>query len=246
MTYLRIWAKDVPAARPVLLCLPQAGSGALQFQNWQLRLGSRATVCGVQLPGREDRWGEPVPDGIAEVVAAVVAELSDAGLRGRPLVVFGDSFGGLLAYEVARALGPAALVVCVCRAPVHWRRHGGLDEDDVERLASASVEDSALPPELRAELREIAAEVLRRDAALSETFRTPPDAEPLRCPVYAWGALGDETVTPAQLDDWREVTTGPLHRHDFTGGHRVSREDPLALLALLSGILSDLAEEEPA
>ncbi|MFE2514588.1 thioesterase II family protein [Streptomyces mirabilis] len=246
MTYLRTWTNDVPTVRPVLLCLPQAGAGALQFQNWQLRLGSRATVCAVQLPGREDRWGDPAPSGIAEVVETVVAELADAGLLGRPLVVFGDSFGGLLAYEVARAVGPAALVVCVCRAPVHWTRQGGLDDDDVEQLASASVEGSSLPSELVAEMREIAAEVLRRDAVLSTTFRIPPDAEPLRCPVYAWGAVHDEKVTPAQLDDWREVTTGPLHRHDFTGGHRISREDPLALLGQLSEVLSDLAEEEPS
>ncbi|MFD7714493.1 thioesterase II family protein [Streptomyces sp. NPDC059814] len=246
MTYLRTWTNDVPAARPVLLCLPQAGAGALQFQNWQQRLGSRATVCAVQLPGREDRWGEPPPSDIAEVVATVVAELAGAGLLGGQLVVFGDSFGGLLAYEVARAVGPAALVVCVCRAPVHWSRQGGLREDEVEELASASVEGSSLPSELVAELREIAAEVLRRDAELSRTFVTPPDAEPLRCPVYAWGALSDGTVTPAQLDDWREVTTGPLHRHDFTGGHRVSRDDPLALLGRLSALLSDLVEEEPS
>ncbi|GLX47280.1 thioesterase [Streptomyces hygroscopicus subsp. hygroscopicus] len=246
MTYLRTWPNGTPEAAPVLLCLPQAGASALQFQDWQRRLGSRAMVCAVQLPGREDRWGEPAPSGIAEVVGAVVAELADAGLLGRPLVVFGDSLGGLIAYEVARAVGPSALVVCVCRAPVHWARQGGLREDDVERLASASVAGSDLPPELAAELRDIAAEVLRRDAALSATFREVPGAEPLRCPVYAWGALADETVTPAQLDDWRAVTTGPLHRHDFDGGHRVSREDPGALLGRLSHVLADLAEEEPS
>ncbi|MET7288406.1 thioesterase domain-containing protein [Streptomyces sp. NPDC005573] len=246
MTYLRTWTKDTPADRPVLLCLPQAGAGALQFQNWQLRLGTRATVCAVQLPGREDRWGDPAPSGIAEVVGTVIAELADAALLDGPLVVFGDSFGGLLAYELARALGPAALVVCVCRAPVHWARQNGLDDDDVEQLASASVEGSSLPPELAAEMREIAAEVLRRDAVLSTTFRLPPDTEPLRCPVYAWGAVHDEKVTPAQLDDWHEVTTGPLHRHDFAGGHRISRDDPLALLGRLSEVLSALAEEEPS
>ncbi|MEU9210824.1 thioesterase domain-containing protein [Streptomyces sp. NPDC048415] len=246
MTYLRSWPNGASAAVPVLLCLPQAGAGSFQFQDWQVRLGSSATVCAVQLPGREDRWGEPAPSSIAEVVGAVVAELADAGLLDRPLVVFGDSLGGLIAYELARAVGPSALVVCVCRAPVHWARQGGLRDDDVERLASASVDGSTLPPELVTELRDIAAEVLRRDAALSTTFRDAPGAQPLRCPVYAWGAVADETVTPAQLDDWRDVTTGPLHRHDFIGGHRVSREDPVALLGRLSQVLADIAEEEPS
>lgn len=246
MTYLRNWASDASASVPVLLCLPQAGAGALQFQGWQVRLGSSATVCAVQLPGREDRWGEPAPSSIDEVVGAVVAEMADAGLLDRPLVVFGDSLGGLIAYELARVVGPSALVVCVCRAPVHWARQGGLREDDVERLASASVDGSTLPPELAAELRDIAAEVLRRDAALSATFRSGPGTEPLRCPVYAWGAVADRTVTPAQLDDWRDVTTGPLHRHDFIGGHRLSHDDPVALLGRLSRVLADIAEEEPS
>jgi surfactin synthase thioesterase subunit len=246
MTYLRSWPNGASPAAPVLLCLPQAGASALQFQDWQVRLGPSATVCAVQLPGREDRWGEPPPASIAEVVGAVKAELADAGLLDRPLVVFGDSLGGLIAYELARAVGPSALVVCVCRAPVHWARQGGLHEDDVERLASASVEGSELPPELVAELRDIAAEVLRRDAELSKTFHDVPGTEPLRCPVYAWGAVADETVTPAQLDDWRDVTTGPMHRHDFAGGHRISRDDPGTVLGRLSRVLADIAEEEPS
>ncbi|MGJ5753603.1 surfactin synthase thioesterase subunit [Streptomyces puniciscabiei] len=246
MTYLRSWPNGASAAVPVLLCLPQAGASALQFRDWQVRLGSSAAVYAVQLPGREDRWDEPAPSSIAEVVGAVVAELADAGLLDRPLVVFGDSFGGLIAYELARAVGPSALVVCVSRAPAHWARQGGLHDNDVERLASASVEGSTLPSALVAELRDIAAEVLRRDAELSKTFRDAPGTEPLRCPVYAWGAVDDETVTPAQLDDWREVTTGPLHRHDFVGGHRISRDDPVTVLGRLSHVLAGIAEEEPS
>lgn len=246
MTYLRSWPNDAPDLGPVLLCLPQAGASALQFQDWQKRLGSIAAVYAVQLPGREDRWGEPAADSLNQVVSAVATELIDARLSDRPLVVFGDSLGGLIGYELARAVQPTALVVCVCRAPAYWAQQGGLNDADVERLANAVVNDSTLPPQLIAELRDIAVDVLRRDAALSQTFQTAPDTDPLHCPVYAWGAVADETVTAAQLDDWRHVTTGRLHRHDFLGGHRISRDDPDAVLGQLSQVLADIAKENPS
>jgi len=240
MTYLRSWPQPdgATAAGPFLLCLPQAGAGAGHFRDWQQRLGATATVLAVQLPGREDRWSDPAPAGVAEVARAVAGELASLAGPGRPVVIFGDSFGGLIGYELARLVDPAALVACVCRAPGYWARQGGITDADVDRLATAASEGADLPPTLAAELRELAAEVLHRDAALSATFRLPPDASLLHCPVHAWGAAEDPTVTASQLDDWGAVTTGPLYRHDFAGGHRVSRDDPAAVLGMLSQVLA--------
>jgi surfactin synthase thioesterase subunit len=55
------------------------------------------------------------------------------------LLVFGQSFGGLLGYEVVRRLGehhgrwPVALVVAACRSPEQWVGTApGLAEDDLD------------------------------------------------------------------------------------------------------------------
>lgn len=244
MSYLISWPAAAPADpdphTPVLLCLPQAGAGAGRFRAWQERLSSRATVLGVQLPGREERWSDPPPRDLDEVVESVVAELFRTVDRGRPVVVFGDSFGGLIGYEIARALRPRALIACVCRAPEHWGRTGGITEADVQNLIGMALTDQELPQELADEIRQLAAESLSRDVALSRTYQHRPGPE-LDCPVYAWGAVGDDTVSSQHLDDWRASTTATCHRHDFQGGHRVSVEETDAVLSETARVLDAVA-----
>ena len=240
MSYLISWPAVAPPEPtpeiPVLLCLPQAGAGAGRFRAWQERLAPHATVLGVQLPGREERWTDPAPHDLAEVVESVVSELSRLVDRGRPTVIFGDSFGGLIGYLIAGVLRPQALIVCVCRAPEYWSRTGGISETDVAYLVDLAPSYSPLPDALAEEVRQLAAESLMRDVLLSATYRHR--AEPgVSCPVHAWGALADDTVSAQQLDDWRTATTGTLHRHDFQGGHRVSVDELDAVLARVADVL---------
>ncbi|MFC7648963.1 thioesterase II family protein [Streptosporangium lutulentum] len=131
--WLVSWLPE-PYTRPTLLCLPQAGAGCGQFRPWQDALGTEVSVVGVQLPGRENRFTDPPAHSVGEVVDAVVAELAGALTPGLPLVVFGNSFGGLLGYEITRRLGyhhdrwPDALVVAACRPPACGQRGRGLVE----------------------------------------------------------------------------------------------------------------------
>ena len=246
MSYLISWPAVAPPdptpSTPVLLCLPQAGAGAGRFRAWQERLSPLATVLGVQLPGREERWTDPQPLDLDEVVDSVVTELSGTVDRGRPTVIFGDSFGGLIGYQIARVLRPRALIVCVCRAPEHWASTGGITEADVTNLVGAVMADPHLPAGLGEEIRQLAAESLRRDVVLSATYRH--QAEPqLSCPVHAWGAVQDDTVTSQHLDDWRAATTATCYRHDFAGGHRVSVEEFETVLSRTASVLGIAATE---
>ncbi len=63
-----------PASVPALVCVPPAGAGCQQFRSWQERLGARAAVYGVQLPGRENRWHDAMPATFDEAVDAATAE----------------------------------------------------------------------------------------------------------------------------------------------------------------------------
>ncbi len=108
--------------RPTLLCVPPAGSGCGRFREWQTELGDSVAVVGVQLPGREERLGEAHPSTLDEIVAAVAREAVEFADPDQPLVVFGESFGGLIGYELTRRLGeqgrwPAAMVLAACEPP---------------------------------------------------------------------------------------------------------------------------------
>ncbi|MER7109350.1 thioesterase II family protein [Streptomyces sp. NPDC000229] len=230
---------------PALVCLPPAGAGCRRFGSWQHPLAGTAEVFGVQLPGREDRWHEPMPDTFDQAVDTIVTALTRRLGRSRPLVLYGHSFGGLLAYEVARRTTPYALVVSGCRAPARapgtGRRTAGspVREDELDRLLDT--DDPGLDPGqahgLRdLELRELALEMLRKDAALSRSYTHRPEPR-LRVPVHVWGADDDATVTPAELDRWAAATTGPLHRRQVPGGHHAVLRRPQQLLAHLAELL---------
>lgn len=237
--------RPAPYTRPTLLCLPQAGAGCGQFRPWQDALGTEVSVVGVQLPGRENRFTDPPARSVEEVVGAVVAELAAALPPGLPLVVFGNSFGGLLGYEIARALGrrhghwPDALVVAACRPPGMWSGAGrGLVESE-EELARLLAARGLGEDELDEDSRELALEILRQDARLSLTYTHDGGGVP--CPVEAWGGEADETVTPDQLGGWRDHADGGFRRRLFPGGHYFSLERPGAILPLLRALLLDTA-----
>jgi surfactin synthase thioesterase subunit len=218
--------------RPVVVCLPQAGSGCGVFRSWQEVLNGEAAVVGVQLPGRENRFTDPpvasFADAVAEIVAALVA------LGPRPTILFGQSLGGLLAYEVARALpqAPVALVVAASRAPhLSGRAAGSITVDRLDELANTLV-----GKELDDDMRELAMDVLRQDAELSATYEDPGHA-PAPCDLHAWGGDADELVPAAHLAEWSAYTSRTFHIRQFAGGHDfclTSAAAPTAMRALLA------------
>jgi surfactin synthase thioesterase subunit len=200
-------------SRPVLVCLPQAGSGCGVFRSWQAELGDEVTVVGVQLPGRERRFTDPPPESFAHAVAEIVAALVDLG---RPSVLFGHSLGGLLGYEVARTLPepPAALVVAASRPPHRGGRAAGSIAGDTEEGFARTLAAKGLDEEMR----ELALAVLRQDAELARTYEDPAGA-PVPCDLHVWGGAADGLVCAADLAEWRRYAGRAFHLRQFDGGH---------------------------
>ncbi|MGW0607472.1 thioesterase II family protein [Streptomyces sp. NPDC002644] len=238
-TWISTWpAGPGDAELPVLLCLPPAGAGCHQFRSWIPALTGIAQVHGVQLPGRETRWHEPMPDTFGEAVDAVAEELRPIVAAGRRLVVFGHSFGGLLGYEVARRVTPDALVVSGCRAPGHWDGAGrGIvdDADELDKLFDTAGLDPAFLDE---DTRALMVAMLRKDAVLSLSYTHVP-GDPVPAPVHAWRARGDETVTTDDMAGWAAVTSRGFRLHHVDGGHHAVLRRPEPLLAHLTGLLRD-------
>jgi surfactin synthase thioesterase subunit len=198
--------------RPVLVCLPQAGAGCGVFRSWQEVMGDAATVVGVQLPGRENRFTDPMPESFAAAVADIVAAVAEL----RPSVLFGHSLGGLIGYEVARALpAPPSVLVVAAALPPHrsGRVAGSIALDTDEGFAKTLAEK-----ELDEDMRELAMETLRQDAALSATYTDPGGAQ-VACDLHAWGGDDDERVPAARVAEWRDYTAGAFHTRQFPGGH---------------------------
>ena len=230
--WLVSWS-GTPQGRPTLLCVPPSGSGCGRFRAWQAELGDAVAVVGVQLPGREERLGEPHPSSLEEVVAAVTEQAVELADPDQPLVVFGESFGGLIAYELTRGLAergrrPVAMVLAACEPP-HLRR----DPEDLVASARQSLAGRGLDDDTT----ELVIELVRKDGSLVEGYRIP--AQPgVDSEVHVWGGDDDDLVAPAQLDEWARFLGREVVRRQFAGGHSFAMGHAVEIPRLLGEIVA--------
>jgi medium-chain acyl-[acyl-carrier-protein] hydrolase len=196
------------------------------------------------MPGREGRLRERPFTSLADLIDAVRQALLQ--VLERPFALFGHSLGALVAFEFARSvrnahgLSPVRLFVSARRAPPRREPHSPL-----YCLPDAALVDevrrrwNGIPPEVLREpaLMEFLLPTLRADLALGETYvyRTEP---PLACPISCFGGRDDQTLTPADLAEWRDQTAADFRLQMFQGDHFFLKSAPEALLRALASDLS--------
>lgn len=206
-----------------LVCLPYAGGGATVFHHWADAFPSDVEVRVVQLPGRQDRLVEPALQSVAQAVDGIAAALPM--LAPAPLVLYGHSYGAILAFELAAklrhtALRPRALVVAARRAP-HLPMSGvamsALPDAEFKELLHLryGMPRSVLDNHA---LMEIAMPTLRADFTAVETYQYVP-AAPLEIPITALHGMQDPLVSREEMAAWGQVSALPLRFHEVDAGH---------------------------
>ncbi len=233
-----------PAARLRLICFPYAGGGASAFRDWADAIPEDIELCVVQLPGREHRLAEPLMTNMSELVEALTHELM--AYSDRPFAFLGHSMGAIVAYEVAcrlRATGaaqPTHLFVSARAAPQlenHSEPLRFLDNAQFMRRLHQAY--GAVPEAIRqsARLQDVFLPILRADVELLETH-TDAAADPLDCPITAFGGAGDPAISAAMLEGWRERTSAVFDQHEFPGDHFFIYEEREAVMATMLDCLS--------
>jgi medium-chain acyl-[acyl-carrier-protein] hydrolase len=231
-----------PRARLRLFCLPHAGGGASAFRGWADVLPAEVEVCLVQLPGRENRIGEPAFERMEPLVEALTGAMDE--FLDRPFAFFGHSNGALIGFEVARTLrarsrpGPVHVFPSGRRAP-----DLPADRPPIHALPQAEFlaelqELGGLPAQLleHRELLEMIVPTLRADVSIHETYAFG-EQPPLACPATAYGGVADPRVSRAQLEAWARHFAGPFTLRMFPGGHFYLHDDRDTVLRALSGDL---------
>ncbi|RMH19354.1 MAG: thioesterase [Acidobacteria bacterium] len=238
------YRKALPAPALRLFCFPNAGGGASIFRHFAAGpLPPEVEVCAVQLPGRENRLGEPpfkraVP--LADALAGALAPYLD-----RPFAFFGHSMGTVIGFELAhrlRAAGlpePSLLVMAGRQAPhLPPKRepvHALPDADLIARLREYDGTPQAVLE--HEELMTLMLPLLRADFELVETYEVP-ERPPLSCPIAVYGGLEDRDAPRPDLEAWGELTAGACRVRMFPGGHFfLHRDRRLALTALAEDLL---------
>ncbi|MEV7189640.1 alpha/beta fold hydrolase [Kitasatospora sp. NPDC093102] len=235
--------RDDDSCDTKLVCFAPAGAGASTFRTWAPRLPSDVGVLAVRYPGREDRFGDPIPSRLEDLVDDIADALAD--LTRHRLVFFGHSMGATVAHEVAlrlqeRGCPPAALCVSG-RRPTHALAGRpvifGTDEEIIAHVVSFDARSAEIFED--AGLREIVLPAVRADYRLVDGFDGGPRPL-LDCPVYGYAGDQDTQVTPDQMRRWAELTRGAFRILVLPGGHFYLRPEEAALLADLSGVLADV------
>ncbi|HEX7175429.1 MAG TPA: thioesterase II family protein [Pyrinomonadaceae bacterium] len=227
-----------PQAELRLFCFPYAGGGETIFRRWPSHLPSTIEVCAAQLPGRGRRMKEP-PRTRLSTLAREIADAARPYLD-KPFALFGHSMGAVIAFELARLLrretgtAPLRLFVSGHRAPQIPKSvpsiHNLPEEDFFEELRRFN----GTPAEVleHRELMGLMLPLLRADFELIETY-TYTDAEPLDCPITAFGGERDVSVSRAELERWREQTAANFFLHMFEGDHFFLNEAGPRLLQII-------------
>ena len=207
-----------------LICFHSMGVGASLFTNFLLNPPTGCDILAVQTPGRENRITEPVLESVDQLVDQVVPHLLP--LFDRPVMIWGHSYGGIVAGEVIRRLRerhqqePVHFLVTGTVAPhlIHlWQKRevmlkAMVADNSPEYLISLSryVDD---PEFLKAIIP-----LMRRDWPLLRNYRFQPTA-PLQCPITAFAARQDDMVYTDEIREWSQQTKGGFELIEVDGDH---------------------------
>ena len=213
-----------PGARLRLLLIPHAGGGASAFRGWAEALPPEVEGCTVQLPGRENRMGEPAFDRLPALVEALAGALER--WRDLPYAVLGHSNGALIGFELARHArrtgtpGPVHLFASGRRAPHLPSRLRDVHQLPQDELVAELAELGGMPREVleHPELLALLVPLLRADMALTETY-DHRDEPPLDTPITAMTGTEDPKVSLDEAEAWGRHTSGGFRLHTFPGDH---------------------------
>ena len=234
------------AARMRLFCFPYAGGGASAFISWRSLLRPTGVdVCCVQLPGRETRFNESPFTAMDELAFQTCDGIEP--YLGLPFSFFGHSMGALACFEITSELTrrgrmlPEWLLISGS-IPPHRRPVESLHTLPTDEfIDTVARRYNGLPRAVLAdkELLDIVVPILRADFALTERYRIET-VRALPVKIAAFGGRWDESVPPAKLQYWRDLTAQPERFQVmlFDGDHFFFNDQRQQLLAEIVRLLT--------
>jgi surfactin synthase thioesterase subunit len=233
-----------------LVCFPWCGAGASVYRRFAAGLPDHIELLSVQLPGREDRFGESRLRSMTHIVEHMMEDLLP--LCDRTLVLFGHSMGALVAYETVLALRgrigrePDLLIVSGHDAPAgrsdrEQRWHIAGEEAFIENLRRLG----GTPAEILAdrEMMRALMPMLRADYEALETY-APQPALPLSCPLFVCAGEDDGEISRDGINAWRGHASGKCHVQWFDGDHFYLHSQPRVLTRQFAAWIAELGCSE--
>ncbi len=221
-----------------LFCFPYAGGGASLYRSWLSQSSVQCEICPIQLPGRENRFGEPMFTDMDTLVNALAGELQP--YLHIPFAFFGHSMGGLTAFTLTRYLRrhgmaqPSHLFLSAQAAPQLPPSRKNLHMLDDRAFIDAIADLGGTPRAVleNQELMRLMLPLLRADFTMYESYKYTEEP-PLDCPIDVFGGLDDHLAPETLLRPWQEQTTGTFALTFFPGDHFFLHNQRQSLLQII-------------
>lgn len=206
------------------------------FGKWLTEFDTRIEAIITHYPGRGSRHNEQPIKQIKTLVERLAQAIQP--YLDKPFAFFGHSFGGLIAFELAKQIQPQFLFISGCRAPhlpnPHPLIHRLPDPEFIKSLQGLN----GIPDEVigHSELMELLLPSLRADFEAFESYQ--PGSHQLTCPIIAFGGLNDPRVSREHLEGWASHTTGRFRSHYFPGAHFFININKAGIIASIASELT--------
>jgi medium-chain acyl-[acyl-carrier-protein] hydrolase len=224
-----------------LFCFHHSGGGASAYYPWVEHLSPHIEMIPIQLPGRENRFMEPLTNNLKDIVNSLTKGFYL--YKDKPFFVFGHSLGGLIAFELIKSiyqrysLYPRHMIISATKAPHMPFRMQTL----------SSLGNKALKEELKVyngiderilhndELLDLFLPIIRNDFSISERYRSA-DVTPFPCDILHLSGNQDVSVNEEEIQAWRAHTTGKFEHISFPGGHFFIKDHQKNIIKLINQI----------
>lgn len=225
-----------------LFCFHYGGGSASAFRQWSKDLIHGVELVAIQLPGREERFNEPLLSNISQVVDNLCWNFYN--YLDKPFIFFGHSIGSLIAFEFARALHkkgmlqPKHLIVSGFKAPQVSFKKQSIHNLPNEKFITELKKYNGIPDYIidNKELISIFIPTIRADFCIFETYKYTNE-EPLISHITALGGVNDDTFNRNDLLGWKEQTKSSFNCHLLPGNHFFINSSYEEVIKIINDIL---------
>jgi surfactin synthase thioesterase subunit len=230
-----------------LFCFPSAGSSASQFKNWPSHFKNFVKIFSCQLPGREERFNEPLIRVFSELINAIVNELPSL-INNKPYGIIGHSLGALIGYELICHLlksgnnRPKFFMICAKEPPhchsIPTAKEVSSDRWIIDRLKAYQ----AMPEEVlkMKEFKDIFLPIMRADYQLLTTYDDSSHLS-IDLPILTCHGKMDTSISKKNMMAWKKYTCAHYEFREFQGGHFFLKDQEKVFLDYVEKTINDFS-----
>ena len=215
-----------------LFCFYYAGGSASFYAGWNNFLADDIGVYPYEIAGHGERAGESQAKSINEIAAEAAEAISR--YSDKPIILFGHSMGGDIAYKTAylleneykislKGLFISGSVPCFADAGKY--NNIIMTELDDDEFCRDLIEFGAIDKRIFRirNFNELYLPVIRNDFNLTESF-VPDKGEKVNCDITIYGGESDRIIPSLLLGGWDDFTNGSIKVKIMNGEHFFVRQ----------------------